>query len=105
MCDAPELPREPHWRRAVSTYMAEQTHSERLAGREATARERARMTSTMNDDDTDTFPIITVDAAATPVSDSVPPEWQVGDVVAGRFVIQERLRNGRYGPVFKALDR
>jgi hypothetical protein len=105
MCDAPELHREPHWRRAVSTYMAEQTHSERLAGREATARERARMTSTMNDDDTDTFPIITVDAAATPVSDSVPAEWQVGDIVAGRFVIQERLRNGRYGPVFKALDR
>lgn len=85
--------------------MAQQTHFERLAGREAAARERARTTSTIGDD-TDTFPIITnVGAAATPVSDRAPGEWQVGDIVAGRFVLRQRLGKGRYGPVFKALDR
>ena len=63
------------------------------------------MTPTI-DDDTDTFPIITdAGAAATPVDGGGPVEWQVGDIVAGRFVIQQRLGSGRYGPVFKALDR
>lgn len=85
--------------------MAKQTHSERLAGQEATAGERVRTVPTL-DDDTDTFPIIADEgAAATPVSDGAPGERQVGDVVAGRFVLQQRLGRGRYGLVFKALDR
>ena len=64
------------------------------------------MPSTIDYDDTDTFPIITdAGAAATPVSDDTPGEWQVGDIVAGRFVLQQRLGKGRHGPVFKALDR
>ena len=64
------------------------------------------MTPTISDDDTDTFPIITdAGAAATPASNGAPDEWEVGDIVAGRFVLQQRLGTGRYGPVFKALDR
>jgi hypothetical protein len=85
--------------------MAQQTHFDRSAGREATARARARITPTI-DDDTDTFPILTdAGIAATPVSDDSSDEWRVGDIAAGRFVLQQRLGGGRYGPVFKALDR
>jgi serine/threonine protein kinase len=86
--------------------MAQQTHFDRSAGREATAKGRARITPTIDDDDTDTFPILTdAGIAATPVGDDPPDEWQVGDIVAGRFVLEQRLGRGRYGPVFKALDR
>jgi serine/threonine protein kinase len=85
--------------------MAQQTHFDRSAGREATAKGRARITPTI-DDDTDTLPILTdASIAATPVSDDPPDEWQVGDIAAGRFVLQQRLGRGRYGPVFKTLDR
>jgi hypothetical protein len=64
------------------------------------------MTSTIDADDTDTFPVITETGdVATPVGDDTPPEWQVGDIVAGRFVVQQRLGKGRYGSIFKALDR
>jgi hypothetical protein len=85
--------------------MAHETHSNRLANREATARERARTPPTL-DDDTDTLPIITEEgAAATRVGESTPDEWQVGDIVAGRFVLRQRLGRGRYGLVFNALDR
>jgi serine/threonine protein kinase len=88
--------------------MAQQTHFERLNGREATARERARTAPALDDhgDDTDTFQL-TEDTgpAAAPVSDDSPDEWQVGDIAAGRFALQQRLGRGRYGPVFKALDR
>jgi serine/threonine protein kinase len=98
--------REPHGPREVPIYMTQQTHFERLSGREATARERARTAPTLDDDDTDTFPILTdAGVAATPVSDDSPDEWQVGDIAAGRFVLEQRLGKGRYGTVFKALDR
>jgi hypothetical protein len=86
--------------------MAHQTHTEQWAGREAAARETARSPPTLDHGDTDTFPIITDEGvAATPVSESALDEWQVGDIVAGRFVLQRRLGRGRYGLVFKALDR
>jgi serine/threonine protein kinase len=101
-------PREPPGLKTVPPYMAQQTHFERLNGREATAPERARTAPTFDDhgDDTDTFQI-TEDTgpAAAPASDDSPDEWQVGDIAAGRFVLQQRLGRGRYGPVFKALDR
>jgi hypothetical protein len=85
--------------------MAQQTQSDRLTGREATAREQARTPPTL-DDDTDTLPIITeAGTAATPIGESTLDEWQVGDIVAGRFVLAQRLGRGRHGLVFKALDR
>ena len=86
--------------------MAHRTHTEQLEGGEATARESVRTPPTLDDGDTDTLPVITDEGvAATPVSDRAPDEWQVGDVVAGRFVLQQRLGKGRFGLIFKALDR
>jgi serine/threonine protein kinase len=98
-------PGEPHGLKEVPRYLAQQTQFEPSAGRKATARERARTTATLGDD-TDAFPIITdAGAAAATVTDDSPDEWQVGDIAAGRFVLEQRLGTGRYGPVFKALDR
>ena len=31
--------------------------------------------------------------------------WTVGSIVAGRFVLLQRVGRGRYGPIYKALDR
>ena len=78
--------------------MHHQTHIERLAGREAAA--RGRVAPIIGDDDT--VPAV---APARVVGGGGSAPWAVGDVVAGRFVLQQPLGRGRYGPIYDALDR
>lgn len=76
--------------------MTHQTHLERVARREAAA--RARKEPVIDDD-----PGHVVTSAH--IVEGVNGAWTVGSVVAGRFVLQQRLGRSRYGPIYKALDR
>jgi hypothetical protein len=80
--------------------MSHQTHIERLAGRESAARARARRDPVIGQDD-DAGPVVTSASAVEGASGA----WVVGSIVAGRFVLEQRLGRGRYGPIYKALDR
>ena len=74
------------------------THKERGTDRESAGRGRiAPVIGPVED------PVPTV--AAAPAVGGASAKWAVGNVVAGRFVLQERLGRGRYGPIYKALDR
>jgi serine/threonine protein kinase len=78
--------------------MTHQTHIERLASREAAARARS---APVDDRDDRTVP-----AGASPhATDGLGGPWAVGSIVAGRFVLQQRLGRSRYGSIYKALDR
>ena len=74
------------------------THMERGTGRESAGRGRIAPVIGPADD-----PVPTVAAARAGGGENAP--WAVGNVVAGRFVLQQRLGRGRYGPIYKALDR
>lgn len=76
--------------------MNHQTHLERVARREAAARSRKEP---VIDDDTGSV------AASPHGAEGANGAWTVGSVVAGRFVLQQRLGRSRYGPIYKALDR
>jgi serine/threonine protein kinase len=80
--------------------MSHQTHIERLAGRESATRARARKDPLIGEED-DAGPVVT----AARVVEGAGGAWTAGSVVAGRFVLQQRLGRGRYGPIYKALDR
>ena len=74
------------------------THKERGTDRESAGRGRiAPVIGPVED------PVPTVAAARAVGGESA--RWAVGTVVAGRFVLQERLGRGRYGRIYKALDR
>jgi len=74
------------------------THMERGTGRESAGRGRIAPVIGPTDD-----PVPTVAPARAGGGENAP--WVVGNVVAGRFVLQQRLGRGRYGPIYKALDR
>ena len=74
------------------------THMERGTGRESAGRGRIAPVIGPADD-----PVPTVAAARAGGGENAP--WVIGNVVAGRFVLQQRLGRGRYGPIYKALDR
>ena len=74
--------------------MSQQTHIERLVRRESAARSHARKDPVISDDE---------GATSAPIVEGAA--WTVGSIVAGRFVLLQRLGRGRYGPIYKALDR
>lgn len=80
--------------------MSQQTHIERVAGRESAARARARKDPVIGHDD-DAGPVV----SSAHIVEGASGAWTIGSIVAGRFVLQQRLGRGRYGPIYKALDR